>query len=555
VDQRRIPRRQLAVEGVWIFGVWLAGALVFFREQWDSGFKWLMGNDGDTRLAAYLTEHWFQVFHGQASWLSPSFFYPVKGTLGWSDTFFLFEIFYAPLRLLGADMFLALQITMILLSLVGFVTFVYLVRLGFGTPLFASLACGLIFTFSNALWIHDGSPQLSGIYVVPAILLLGLLAWRAGQAGHRVRAGILAGATGLLWALLLYSTYYVGWFSTLAVGVGVVLLLIVGRMSFIRQAVSEVRASWTWMACGIVGLVVGFIPFARTYLPVHHQTSYGQVMTLTGHWPDVANVGAGNLFWSHLLAHSFGVRQSFYEVTYAVTPLVMLLAVAGGVMALWLLWSGRRCRLGVTRLAVVFAGTAVVLSLLPVNSRFGSAWAVVWHLPGASAMRAIDRIGVVSGMCAVLAIAAAASELSNLVSTWSRPVLWRVAILGLLAVAVVEQVNTTRTSYVDRVAQVEFLRSATTPPDGCRAFYVVDTAGVLAYYEYQVDAMLISQKLSIPTINGYSGHFPPGWLLLQPWVPTYPAGVSEWAQVHDLVTGLCRLDLATRRWSAPAPPP
>ena len=219
VVAHRAPSRQLPVDGLWIFGAWLVGALVFFREQWDSSFKWLTGNDGDARLAAYLCEHWFQVLHGQASWLNPSFFYPVKGVLGWSDTFFLYEVFYAPLRLLGADPFLALQLTIILFSLMGFVTFVYLVRLGFGTRLPAAVACGLIFTFSNALWIHAGSPQLSGIYLVPAVLLIALLSWRAARAGRRLRAGALAGTAGLLWGLVLYSTYYIGWFSTLAVGV------------------------------------------------------------------------------------------------------------------------------------------------------------------------------------------------------------------------------------------------------------------------------------------------------------------------------------------------
>ena len=51
---------------------------------------------------------------------SPNFFFPAKGTLGYSDTLVLNQIFYAPLRAIGLDSFLAFEWTLSLLSLVGF---------------------------------------------------------------------------------------------------------------------------------------------------------------------------------------------------------------------------------------------------------------------------------------------------------------------------------------------------------------------------------------------------------------------------------------------------
>jgi hypothetical protein len=550
VPQRRGRRGHPALEAIWILGVWLAGALVFFREQWTSGFKWLMGNDGDTRLIAYLCEHWFRVFHGQGSWLNPTFFHPIKGVLGWADTFLLYEIFYAPLRLLGFDSFLALQITLILLSLVGFVTFVYLVRLAFGTPLPAALAFGLIFTFSNALWIHTGSTQLCGVYLVPAILLIGLFGWRAIGAGHRWRAAILGGTTGLLWALLLYSTYYIGWFATLGIGVAGVLLLLVGGRPLIRRAASGVRAAWVPIAWGLSGFALGLIPFLLTYLPVRHPTSYSDAMAYSESLRDLGNVGPGNVFWSHLLGPVLGTRLSIYEQSYAVTPFVIVLTLAGAAMAIWLIWSGRRSRCSLAGMTLALAGAAMVLAVLPLHSRFGTPWAMVWHLPGASAMRAIDRIQLITGLLAALALAAAARDASVLLGTWRRPSTWKLGALLLLGVAVVEQLNTSPTSFVNRVAQVNLVRAAKPPPVGCRTFFVVNSTGPLPYFEYQIDAMLVSQKLSVPTINGYTGYFPPGWGLLYPSAPTYTASVLDWATAHGLTAGLCRLDLATMRWSA-----
>jgi hypothetical protein len=549
VNERRLPGRRLAVDGLYIFAVWLVGAAVYFRDQWSSGFRLLMGNDGDTRLAAYLCEHWFQVIHGQASWLNPQFFDPTTGVLGWSDTFFLYQIFYAPLRWLGCDPFLALQITVILLSLVGFATFVYVVRLGFRTPLPAALVCGLIFIFSNALWIHEAQAQFSAIYFVPAVLLLGLLAWRAAGAGRRLRAAVLAGTAGVLWGLLFYTGYYVAWFSTLAMLVGVIFLLMMGGSGLIRRGAHEVRTGWTWMACGLAGLVLGLVPVARTYLPARHHLQYSQVMHFAGQVRDVVNVGSGNLVWSHLLRSVLMGRWRIYEVSYGLTPLVIALALGGAVTTGWLLWSRRRARPGVARLAVALTATAVVLAFLPIKTRFGSPWAAVWHIPGASAIRAIDRIEMVTGTVAVFAIAAAASELAVLLATWQRPRVWQTSALVLLALAAVEQVNVNSISDLNRVTQVTLIRSAEAPPTGCRTFFVVDSRARLAYFEYQLDAMLVSQKFSVPTINGYTGFFPPGWGLLDPSQPTYGAYVSAWVRAHDLGRGLCRLDLATMRWS------
>ena len=86
----------------------LLGALatwLLHRHQFASGFDLFPGPRGDTRLIAYLCEHWYQVLHGKAQLLSPSMFYPVEGTLGYSDTLLLFALPYSGLRAAGLDVF------------------------------------------------------------------------------------------------------------------------------------------------------------------------------------------------------------------------------------------------------------------------------------------------------------------------------------------------------------------------------------------------------------------------------------------------------------------
>jgi hypothetical protein len=70
----------------------------------------------------YLVEHWYQVFRGQAEALSPSMFYPVKGTIGYSETMFVHALPYSGLRLAGMDMFSALAAPLVLFSFLNYVT-------------------------------------------------------------------------------------------------------------------------------------------------------------------------------------------------------------------------------------------------------------------------------------------------------------------------------------------------------------------------------------------------------------------------------------------------
>src|SRR5947209_11273678 len=65
-----------------------------------------------------------------------------------------------------------------------------------------------------------------------------------------------------------------------------------------------------------------------------------------------------------------------------------------------------------------------------------------------------------------------------------------------------------------------FRSSVQPPPVVCRAFYVVDSSPKnLPFFVYQTEAMVISQRLRVPTINGYTGYYPQDWTLVNPKDP------------------------------------
>ncbi len=539
-------------EAVATLGTWFVGALFFFSAQWTSGFNRVIGNTGDTRLQVYLSEQWFLVFRGAQPWRDPPFYYPVKGVLGYTDTMFLYEIFFTPFRLLGAEPFLAFQLTIVAMSLMGFVCFVVLVREVFRAPLFLALVGGLVFTFANSLWVHEGSAQLFGIYFTPAIALIGLGAWRTWQR-RPLLSVTLSVVFGLLSSLFLFSTYYVAWFSVFASVVIFILCFAFAPRVMIGEIIAGAKAGWRSVLGAVAGLCLGIIPFLITYVPVVRDLGsrkYGDALFYAAKWNDVINVGNGNRLWGGLFHNSWSAPSpASYEVSYAITPMLMLTVVIGAVAVVWVLLTRARPFTAALRVTLALCCTTVLFALLPINTEIGSLWIVVWHLPGADAIRAIDRLQVASSLLAALALVALGTEALRHWPRLQTSTVFRVAGVVVLGVILAEQLNTTSATQLRRSAQIEALSAVPPVPSGCTSFFVTDSVpNHLKFYEYQTSAMMISQRVDLPTINGYSGDSPPGWSLEEPALPGYLVLVKQWTAAHGLTTGVCVFDLGTDRW-------
>jgi hypothetical protein len=554
--------------------VWAAGAAVFYRDMWRRGGSRVMGNDGDNRLVAYLCEHWFQVLHGTASWRNPSFYYPVKGLLGWSDAFFLYQVFYAPFRELGCDPVVALQLTVIVLGLIGFVSFYWLARTAFRAPWFLALAGALVFCFSNTLYLHVGSPQQAGLFLLPPVILLAIRAWRGcGPPGRG--APLVAASAGLLYGLLFFTTYYVAVFSLLAGAIAAVWYLLI-RPRGTRGAGLDrgsLRPAAVTAGAGLIAFLIGFSPVPFTYLPAHSAIGRVPESTLLLYslkYPAVVTASHTNLVWGGLLTHLRSAAASAaYEAEYGFTPILLAALLLASVLLLRDRLRARRAPLvprperGHRALeggaefspravaTLVLALTALSVLVIPVRILGRPPWLVLWHFPGFDAIRAIGRIQVVAEAAALLALVGAASEwLERRAHRLHRGVAGRV-VLALMVVAIlVEQVNTAPEAQIFPAAQDRLLASATAPPAGCRYFYVIDsTSPGLPFYESQIDAMLISQKLGVPTLNGYTGYDPKGWQLDPIGAPGYLATVRSWEEQEHTGPGACQLDLGHMSWT------
>ena len=551
--ETQCPNRSGHRDLVFAFMVWTIGALVFFRSAFGSGFDRIMGNAGDARLQVFGHEHWVQVLRGHESWTNPRFFFPIKGVLGYSDTFILNEVFYAPLRAVGCDEFLAFQWTIVLMSLAGFFAFFTFLRRTLWLSASVCAALSATFVFANAIYIKAGHLQLYSLYWLPVLMLVMLSAANGRRRLVRLGSGFLSGC---LLGLLFLSTYYVAWFAVFGTSIfcaGLLALRI--RAVGLRACAVALQRHLGAVATSAVGFVLAMIPFATVYLPVLRASggrTYSDAMLYAARPADVVNLSGTNYLWGPTMrALLSAARLANTEVSLAVTPVLAVAALAFGALSIRGRSAKRRFAADVSIAAAV---TLVALILLPVKFGWGSLWRIPWTLvPGAVGIRAIDRVAMLGGLFAVVAVAAGFQSRGAATSSSSRtPRMRRIGVASLLCLFLFEQFNVGENSFVDRSDEINMLTVSAEPPPACGSFYIIDSApDQVPFYQSSIDAMLISQHFRLPTVNGYSGQFPLGYSLIDPGSPGYVEQVHLWADTHDLRSGLCSYDRATRAWVGP----
>jgi hypothetical protein len=550
------PRHSSGSGGGYVFlipaAAYLVGGAVFFRWQLFSGFDLLSGNSGDTRFIIAIHEHLFQVLHGRGTLLSPQFFYDTPGTLGYSDAFILNEALYAPLRLLGAEPFLALELVPMLLSALAYLfTFLFLRRFG-GASVAVATAGALLFTFPNNLYVKSWQVQHFVAYYLPIVLYC---ATSAIANVHRasVRSCFLGAAAGSLYGLCFSTGYYISWFFGIA--------LMVFAPIFIWQGWPAVRNWWQVNPRSVLVLastfaasfIVALIPFVLIYLPAMRNIgprSFAEYLFYAPQFIDAINVGPSNIFWGRLVRHLVPDRPAASgELSIAITPLVWVLVGAATLIA-----AAQRPlptdSSAVMRRAAVLGCAAVCAGLFLVTIKVGSLslFRIFYALvPGAAAIRAGCRAMIVANLFAVIAIALGCAG--------ARPLLSRRRFgfpaslgLALLVLAVVEQINFAPTAQLSRAFDIARLQHVQAAPSSCRSFYVSDERK-RQLYEVQIDAMLVALERERPTINGYSGLFPPGWDLFDTKDAAYERHVAAWIDSRKL-EGVCRVDVEAGTWTS-----
>jgi hypothetical protein len=492
-----------------------AGLACAFGPTIFSGFRRLQTDPGDTRFNHYVLEHSFRWVRGdelhRELW-NPPFFAPQKNVLAYSDTLLAVAPAYWALRGGGLAPEPALAAWMMLMAGATFAAGYGLLRHGLRYGAAASSCGAFLMAFSsgrvNQLGHQQLLPHFFTIVAVHALLVL----FTHETVGTRARRLWWAAFFGCF-AAQFYAGYYYGFFLFLCL-----LLAAVGSL-FVR---SLRQAAWATVRRD-VGFVAGaggasalaLIPLAWHYLQVAREVGVrGPEIAGLPRLVSFAYMGAANRLYGWTAGW-----KGFTDLPLAAEQAVGLGLVTSAV-TLWFLWSRRRT-------PWVRVVTFVILAAFAFTTVFAAKVYLfrVWYyaVPGIQAIRVMARFWILLAIPAGIAVAAATEAIRRRAGM---PV---AVVLALLCCA--EQLTATASYDVEMYrARIAAITEKLDPSES-GPFFVAAAPGEEPYLS-QLDAMWAGLEAGRPTVNGYSGNFPPGYELYESNAPDWQERLAAWEQAR-----------------------
>jgi hypothetical protein len=492
---------------VWLFlivGMWL----VVLRPL-GPHLTLVPGDLGDARFNNYILEHFYQWVRGAVGgyWTAP-FFYSFPLTTAFSDNLLGSAPFYTLFRVIGLDRATSFQGWYIIGYLLNYIAGGYVLwRLRF-KPLAVGVGA-FFFTFGLPVLAQENHAQLLYRFCIP---LACYFLWRFYQL-PRLKTLIFLGVW-FVWQF--YLTIYMGLFLSLLLVILFVLLpLIVPAKTFKQRLAIWPRCLLeTWSEAHLGEWVLAFaamaglgFAFVALILPYHDTVKlYGFSRNLSEVWAMIPR------FKSYLLADNSQLWGSLSRLI----PNVNLrwehqLFLGMAAVALVIVGIAARFQTANRTVAWLHFSAAIALIALTLNVSGVSLYILVWQVPGMNSIRAIPRIMLVVMWPLALFIAWVVDGLLLRLSEhhrWTQDAAYLV--VGLL---VVESVFYIHTTYVKTDAQARLDVLAQQIPAVVPAnpiLYVAENPSD-PYWATEIDAMMLSQQLGWPTLNGYSGNIPPGY--------------------------------------------
>lgn len=518
-------------------------------------FNYAQADGGDGRMTAYMIAHWANPFQF-GDFNSAGFFYPMSGTLGYSDTFLIQGIVTAPFIWAGIGMFHAVMFSLILQAAFGYITTAVLLRKSLGMPWPLTILGAVVFTVGSSINNAAWHTQLLTIYFVPSVFILLVAAFKSSTLWKRLT---LSACAGILYLLLSYSAFYVGWL----VGVTTLIAMLVWLPLYFVQKRS-IQLPWKKIGQAAAGFIAGgatIVPlFMITYLPMlqaGYANSLESVLSLSLSPDKILAVSKYNIFWSWL-----GPQIGFTptgEVTGEgnMVPTPILLGVAVALLVTALVFLRRLPAIASAGAASIIAG--FFMTMAPVRDGDFNLWQYIFWIPGSGALRAISRAQYVAAAAIILGvILISAALLKKYVGKRALAALLLFVVpLGIL----VEQPDIHAMQALN-ISDQKYFETLPAPPTECKSFVVLSTQlnqgdpnnkvditpATKPELSTNIEAMLVTHATGLPTWNGYSTTQPPKWS--KEWARFDLDDAYHWMTDHHIVGG-CGIDLHNRVWYNP----
>ncbi len=547
-----LPSGEVVRKAVRLLIIALVGVLsisIAHRELIANGFSKLPGDRYDMAIMSAILEHWKNFWIGKAEWHDVGYFYPYERTIAQTDGYFLIGMIFSFIRSFVNDIFISVAITSIVLSSIGFISLYVMARKVLLLRIETSLLISSVFVFLNSMIGHSQRLQLMTVYILPLLTLFLIFYIRAVNERSRNISTIFNGcAFGLLYGAMTVTCFYIAWFYAFFLMVVLGVFFLYRRSCLVAWLKSFVFLRYSSLMVLCVSFV-SLVPFVWAYYPKSLEVGVRSFSSVSGNLLaplELIQVGAGNYLYGGILTRLFdfvypGYKPwgEYYNVGFS--PLIFGLFVAA------IFYFREKGESGKKNLFFVVGVAALICCLLLIKVHGSSLWRYVYILvPGAKALNVVSIFLMVLAF-PVLAVVGKYIDSQNL----HRTLLAVVAVFMVIGELTPSYISFDRKLENDRIANIP------PPPATCRVFYVSGYDGqmnapdgaewVNSMYAHNVTAMLISQIINLPTVNGMASFNPPDWVFSAPWEESYDQRVLDYAKKHN-VQGLCKLDLNKKFW-------
>jgi len=488
-----------------IFALFLGTGLVIQSLGLD--FSRMPGDLGDTRFNNYILEHFYKwISHKTRSYWDAPFFYPYPLITAFSDNLLGSAPIFALFRYLGLSRETSFQGWYIFGYILNYLSAVYvLLKIKFSP--FASAAGAFFFAFGLPMFAQEGHVQLVYRFCIP---LTGLLLWKIPK-------------TPRLNSILLLM-FFITWQFFLSIYTGYFLILLLGVMAIVIPALNNPQAPkihiakfWpnklkeAWNKSGInekiiffTGmLIIGYsliwliLPYIRVSNIYNFSRSAEEIELML---PRVQ---------SYFLAINSELWQSNSPIFSNIPMLhehqlfpgisIYILVIIG---ILWKFPSENR------NFAIINITSVFILVLFTININGLSLYKLILGFPGINSIRAVTRIQLV--LMWPLAVFASC-VMDTMYKKTSAILNMKIASYFIFSILVIESTLFNHYTYSKKEGQIRIsqLRNQITQKMGISNVDPIIYLGPEnndPFYITELDAMLVSQQLDTPTLNGYSGN-------------------------------------------------
>ncbi|MEH2139782.1 COG1470 family protein [Nostoc sp.] len=485
--------------------VCLLGIFIAFYPTILSRFALMQSDPGDTRLNNYFLEHSFQLLINKeyvGDLWSPAFFYPYENVLAFSENLFGSAPIYWLFRLfVSAD--LAFQIWMIAVSILGFASFVFLMRRYQVSHLLSAFGA-LLFAFSMPRINQIGHQQLLPQFFTPLAFFIG---WEFFLQPTRKKITLFL----LLTYLQVLAGIYLGWFLLFSLPIFFAIAYKLAPPSIRSNLLSYCRVDYK--AIITITLVWAATMFL-TLLPYLEAKSvlgkrpYSEVDTMLPRISSWFAVDSGSL-WAPLLS---SVSKSLpMPVEHRMFAGVIILFLIG--VSVYTLFNSQNIlTLERALVAKVCFFVFITLFILSLRLPFGiSLWRIIYEVvPGASVIRAVTRIWLIAYFYLLIAGILCFDSLLQSTVFINRSILKLVIVSICCLIGISEQFIFNLPNYEKAPLLKETTEISSLMKQGCSVAYLSLNLEK-PFFTDQLTAMWAGIEANIPVVNGYSSAPPPNY--------------------------------------------